>query len=327
MIAGSSFVITSAACSGERVLSHQEAHYTLSRYTYARLLMGTRCTITLYAESEKAGSEAAMEAFNEIAQIEHVLTDYNENSESMRLMRQEPGRWHSISPILSEAIRHSNQFYLISSGAFDPTLGACTHLWRKTTRSGRLPTQSERDQALMSSGFDKLELDSSQNRLKFTIRGMILDFGGIGKGFAADKALNVLASHGVTHAMVNLGGDIRLGDPPPDQPDGWSVEIQSGHGEQRTESLARCAVATSGDAEQYFDWNGERYSHILNPKTGLGVTHPISVTVIAPDSTTADALASVVSVLGSDYSRVIDPIPDSITVSIVRHHGEQIDLP
>lgn len=126
---------------------------------------------------------------------------------------------------------------------------------------------------------------------------MQLDLGGIGKGFAADAALAVLASSGAPRCLVNHGGDIAAGDAPPGAT-GWRVALDAAAGTMIT--LCNDAVATSGDAEQFVEFGGVRYSHIVDPSTGLGLTHRTQVTVIADDATTADALASALSVMGPE---------------------------
>ena len=130
---------------------------------------------------------------------------------------------------------------------------------------------------------------------------MRLDLGGIGKGFATDEAMAVLVDRGISRCLVELGGDMLLGSPPPDAP-AWriAVELEDHSGPPPLLDLANVGIATSGDTEQYVEIDGRRYSHIVDPRTGLGLTSRIAVTVIAPDATTADALASAISVLGPE---------------------------
>lgn len=265
--------------------------------------MGSRCTITIYAPSEPIAAKAAGEAFAEIARVERVLTDYDPDSESMKTTRASTGQWQSVSQTLWEVLVESEQFHDLSNGAFDPTVGAYTHLWRKARGLGGIPSQTELDLAGSASGFESLEIDQSRPRVRVLASGMILDFGGIGKGYAADRAIEILASLGFTTAMVDLGGDLALGDAPPESDQGWKVEIQSGLDESRESWLANCGVATSGDLERFYIHNGIRYSHILDPRTGIGLTVQRAVTVIAANAMTADALASAISVLGEENSK------------------------
>ncbi len=274
--------------------------------------MGSRCKITLYAPSELQAAIAAAEAFEEIANIELILTDYNPNSEAMKVMRMPSGQWHTVSPHLLDILVISQKIHQLSNGAFDPTIGAMTHLWRRAIKENRIPTETEVQKAQASSGFKKLEIDQANNALRFQTKGMILDFGGIGKGYAADLAMQVLVQHGYESAMIDLGGDLVLSNPPPGRINGWEIEIQPGISAHQKMLLSNCGVATSGDLERHLIFEGIRYSHIVNPATGIGLTSQRAVSVIAADGTTADALASAYSVLGQkDNEELTKAFPDS----------------
>lgn len=273
--------------------------------------MGSRCTITLYADSEASAAQAAERAFDTIAAIEDVLSDYRANSEAMRVTTQPENNWITISSTLTDVLAHSQIFCERSNGAFDPTVGSFTHLWRAAKRAQRIPTQQELDAARQSVGFDLLELDAPNKRVRFHKRNITLDFGAIGKGYAADKALQSLRDDGFPIAMIDMGGDLALADPPPDQPQGWRISVQSGNSAEWATPIHNAAVATSGDLERHYEHNGVRYSHILDPRTGMGITAPRAVTVIAKNATTADAVASIVSVLGSPaIERLKEHFPD-----------------
>ena len=279
--------------------------------------MGSRCTITLYAQAESQAAVAAGDAFKEIAQIERALTDYDPSSEAMRVTQAPLGDWIRVSEILWDVLDRSEQFHALSSGAFDPTVGAYTHLWRSSRNEDRIPTSTELEQASQSVGFGNLDIDRHQNRLRVRVEGMILDFGGIGKGYAADKALGILVDRGYPSAMVNLGGDLAVGDPPPNENRGWVVEIQSGIQRHRQVRLANCGIATSGDLERFFVHQDIRYSHILDPRTGIGLTEQRAVSVIAEDATAADALASIVSVMGKSGADEMKRLFPTVEIELV----------
>ena len=158
-----------------------------------------------------------------------------------------------------------------------------------------------------------------------TKRGMQLDFGGIAKGYAVDQALAVLRQHGVTRAMIQAGGDIGLGEPPPDAP-GWRVAVPSldmKSPPQMILSLSRCAVATSGDTWQFVVIDGRRYSHVVDPRTGIGLTDHCQVTVVAPDGVTADGLSTAVSVLGPEKGlRLIEETPGAAAMILRAPQGK-----
>jgi thiamine biosynthesis lipoprotein len=156
-------------------------------------------------------------------------------------------------------------------------------------------------------GYRNVELDRRWKTATLKRSGMQLDLGGIAKGYAADQALESLVDSGIPCALVAVAGDIVVGDPPPDQR-GWRIEVEPLHDSNNGQTpvvlrLAHQAVSTSGDAYQFVEIDGVRYSHIIDPKTGFGLTTPCSVTVVAPTGMLADGLASTVSVLGSVSSR------------------------
>lgn len=277
------------------VLSDQR---TLTRHQYARVLMGSRCIITLEAPSEPEAARAAAMAFDEIARIEAVLSDYNPRSEAMRVMQAAPATNHPVSGDLMEVLLLARDIHNASDGAFDPTLGAITHLWRTRDAHGGIPSGEHLRDARERVGFDQLHLQPTAGTLRFDQTGMILDFGGIGKGYGARKGLKLLRELGYPVAFIDLGGDLQIGDPPSDRPEGWRIEIVTGISESRVVHLHNSGVATSGDLERFYEHGGVRYSHIIDPRTGRGITRRRAVTVIAPDAAVADALASAVSVMG-----------------------------
>ena len=313
LLLGANAPLVSCAANNTHAASGQS---TPTRYEFASIQMGSRCSITLYTDSEPRAAAAAEHAFDTIAAIEDALSDYRPNSEAMRATAQPAGRWIAISPVLNEVLARSHEFFLLSSGAFDPSVGSITHLWRAAKREQRIPTPEQISQAQESVGFDLIELDRINHRVRFQRPEMILDFGAIGKGYAADEALRVLRTHGITVALVDMGGDLALGDPPPEHPEGWQISVQTGNSVGWSTRIHSAAIATSGDLERYFEHNGVRYSHILDPRTGMGITAPRAVTVIAPDSTTADAAASIVSVLGQHAVPILEEAFPGIQIRI-----------
>lgn len=261
--------------------------------------MGTRCRIVVYGSDEERAARACGAAFDRIAALEEVLSDYRHDSEVSRLSEFPAGLWHPISPDLEEVLLLSRRVHDASEGAFDPTVGPLTKLWRETRRSGILPDTSVLEEARGRVGFHLLEMDG-QGNVRLRKPFIELDFGGIGKGFAADEAMRVLQDAGFPIALIDFGGDVLAGEAPSDSPEGWGVEVQDGMGERRMLRLRNQAVATSGDLEQFVEINGVRYAHIIDPRTGIGLTHRIAATVIAESGALADALASAACVLGPE---------------------------
>lgn len=279
--------------------------------------MGTRCRIVVFSPSEPLAAEAVATAFDRIAALEDVLSDYRESSEVSRLVRLEPGEWHPVSADLGAVMRASAQVWEVSGGAFDPAIGPLTRLWRKTRNTGTMPDPSTLTDALNRSGFRWFQIDPHADRVRFARSGLGLDFGGIGKGWATDEALRVLEDFGITSALIDFGGDLRVGGPPPGRV-GWSIEVMDDSGRMVTIEIANRAVAASGDLEQFVDIDGVRYAHILDPHTGLGVQGPVAAAVTADNAWLADALASAACVLGPGRVDQLRRAYPTVTIAVKR---------
>jgi thiamine biosynthesis lipoprotein len=269
------------------------------RFVFERPLMGTRFAVTCHGSDEGAAKAAAAEAFDAAGKINAVASDYLVDSE---LMRIPAGRAAvGLSPLLAELVEVSLATAERCGGAFDPTLGPLTRLWRESRRSRNLPSAEERGRALAACGWRDAVFDPEARTLWLKKPGMRLDFGGIAKGFAADRMFEVMKKHGFSRTCIAAGGDLRLGDPPPGKA-GWKVGLKTFDLEKPEEvvELSNCAVSTSGDLHQFVEIGGKRYSHIVDPATGLGLTGRVAVSVIAPTATLSDALATACCVVGAE---------------------------
>lgn len=288
------------------------AEKQLQRYEFQQIEMGVPFRIVLYADNDVLANKAARAAYARIKRLNAVMSDYDPDSELMRLCRSSgPGKPVRVSPELQQVLRNAAQLSTRTGGAFDVTVGPLVRLWRIARRRKKLPETHALKAARQLVGYRNIRLDRKAGTVKLLIKQMRLDLGGIAKGFAGDAALKVLKKHGITRALIDGSGDVVVGDPPPGR-DGWVIEVfaPKRRGKPRAVqsagkkaapkriSLANAAVATSGDAFQFVKIGGNRYSHIIDPKTGLGLTISSSVTVIAPNGMAADSLASAVSVLG-----------------------------
>jgi FAD:protein FMN transferase len=249
--------------------------------------MGTLVRIQIYASGETQAKAAFRAAFDRISELDGILSDYRPDSELNRLPRQ-PG------PDLFRVLEAAQQLAVDSGGAFDVTVGALTRLWREARKEHRLPDPVALRGALQHCGYRKLHLDPVTRTLTIDDPGLRLDVGGIAKGYAADEALAVLTRAGIRSAMVAVSGDLAFSDAPPGRA-GWKIDAG---GTMR--ELSNAAVSTSGDAEQHVDIAGQRYSHIIDPATGMGLTHSITATVIARHGIDADPLATAVGILGAE---------------------------
>jgi FAD:protein FMN transferase len=279
----------------------------LRRYSFTSPGMGTGFNITLYAPQNRyAGVEAAvLAAFDRVTALNAVFSDYEPNSEINRLAAAAPTPW-PCSPDLLALSARALELTQATDAAFDPTIGQLTRLWRSSRQRQKLAPGVRLQKALNTSGWRHLQINARDQSLTLSKPGLLLDFGGIAKGYAADQMLALLKSRGFPVAIVLAGGDTAAGAPPPNSP-GWTVTLRTGINDASPVnlSLANRSVSTSGDLHQFIELDGVRYSHIIDPKTGLGLTRRIACSVIAPDTTTSDALATALCILGPEKGRPI----------------------
>ncbi len=379
---------------------------SLQRFEYSQLRMGVETRIVVYAPEEAIALRACQEAYSRISALEEKMSDYRRDSELMQVCERAVGRWVKVSPELFYVLWRAQRLAQQTEGAFDITVGPLVALWRETRRTQRLPDPQALAEARARSGWHKLQLSLSRRAVRLQTEGMRLDLGGIAKGYACDQALRVLRKHGLNRALVQMGGDLVVGDPPPSlrlpsstadkgtafsftfwvntrvfqqfQPSppapllfsphprplsqwergvwlppspcgrgrggvgeglsrrrdkgfrsetctrafeveprlctltspstggtenrqtGWQIEVPAlkQNGQPIFLSLQRCALSTSGSTEQYVEIEGTRYAHIVDPRTGLGLTHLVLASVRAPDGITADSLATALCVMG-----------------------------
>jgi thiamine biosynthesis lipoprotein len=286
---------------------------SLQRFEFTEIHMGSAFRIVLYAPNTNTAERAASAAFDRVNELATTLTDYSPRSELMQLCQQPPGAPRKVSPPICDVLQRALRISAQTEGAFDITVGPLIKLWREARKTRVLPKPETIAEAKQKVGYKQVKLGVSSRTVTLLAPGVQLDLGGIAKGYSADKALAVLRQHGIRRAMVAASGDIALGDPPPGKT-GWRIGIGTPDGSDDTVAdtvlLHNAGVSTSGDAEQYVEIAGNRYSHIVDPKTGLGLTERIQVTVIAPNATTSDAMATGLCVLGSARAlKLADALP------------------
>lgn len=269
--------------------------------------MGTKFGIKFYAEGEdwaKRAKAAVARARERVVELEAVFSDYDAESEVMRLVSGPVGKPAKISADLMRVLKLSAGHWKQSGGAFDITVGPHTWNWRMSQRTKRLPDREAIASARAATGFSHLSLDARARTLSLDKAGMRLDFGGIAKGFAADEALAILEAHGFKRALVAASGDVVAGAGPPGTK-GWRVAVQSLQADSGKPATAflfleHAAVSTSGDVEQSLVIEGKRYSHIVDPSTGLGLTKRIGVSVVSRRGASSDACATAASIMGAE---------------------------
>lgn len=275
----------------------------LTRFEFSQVHMGTLFRIVLYAPDAATAGRASSAAFERIGRLDDIMTDYRPSSELRTLCRQAGGPPVRVSNDLFRVLAAAQELARRTDGAFDVTVGPVVRLWRRARRQHELPDPERLARARDLVGYDKLRVDPEARTAQLMKKGMLLDLGGIAKGYAADEALGALRRHGIRSALVAAGGDIAVSGPPPGK-QGWRIGIapleSPSKRPKRYLVLHAAAVSTSGDVEQHIETGGKRYSHIVDPKTGLGLLGRRSVTVMAPNATTSDSLATAVSVLGPE---------------------------
>lgn len=270
------------------------------RFAFEQPLMGTRFSITCYGTDGAAAKAAADEAFVKGEEINAIASDYIPESELMQLS-QKIGGPVKVSPLMAELLDASFEMAKSTEGTFDPTLGPLTRLWRETRRSEKLPSDNILAAAKAKCGWQDVVWDKEAGTILLKKPGMQLDLGGIAKGFTAEKMFEVMEKRGFPQTIIAAGGDLRLGDPPPGRT-AWRVGLQTFNPEEPEEvvELKNCSVSTAGDLHQFVEIEGKRYSHIIDPKTGLGITGKVAVSVIAPHGVICDGLDTAACVIGAD---------------------------
>ena len=272
------------------------------RFSFTRSKMGSPFTIIFYESDSVRAQATAASAFKLVDSFVHIFSDYIDSSELNRLCARAGtgGATMSVSGALLVILLHSKNAWRESSGTFDITLGPLTRLWRKARKENIFPPDSLVKYKRSLTGFNQVKIRADKKTVSLLKPGMQLDLGGIAQGYIAGKIIDHLVKKGVTSALVDVSGDIMaIGAPP--KKEGWTVGINVPGDENRlfpTNVLVRdMAVTTSGDLYQYIEYNGKRYSHIVDPRTGYGITSQRNVTIIARDPTHADWLTKACSIL------------------------------
>lgn len=291
-------------------------------YRENRTLMGSPFEISVVHADATVRRQAVRAAWEEIERLESMISSWLPTSETSAINRQAGIEAVVVSPELFSLVKRSLKVSELTGGAFDITFASAGQYW--DFRSRKLPDPAMVAQAVKLIDYRRVQLNESARSVLLTEPGTRIGFGGIGKGFAANRALRVLQRHGIENALVNAGGDLvaaghdERGDP-------WQISLA--HPRRPGKMLARLnisenAVVTSGDYERFFVVDGVRYSHILDPRTGYPVAGMQSVTVICPDGELADALATSVFVLGVDRGLALVNRLKGVAAILVDGSGE-----
>lgn len=264
-------------------------------------LMGNRFEISVVHEDKNWAEERIEEAIEEIRRIEKLLTTFSDDSQTNQINANAGEKPVKVDKEVFDLIQRSIRISNLTQGAFDITYGSIDKsLWNFDKNMTELPSREVAKEMVRLINYQNIELDEAETTVLLKEKGMRIGFGGIGKGYAADKAKTLMQNNGVTSGIVNASGDlITWGNQPDGKP--WTVGIADPNTKEKPFSalnISNYAIATSGDYEKFVMIDGRRYSHTIDPKTGLPISGIKSVTILAPNAELADALATPVMVMG-----------------------------
>ncbi|MCH8209276.1 MAG: FAD:protein FMN transferase [Nitrospinae bacterium] len=289
-----------------------------------QFLMGALVEITVPGPADKETQAAVNQAFDEIKRIENLMSSYLPSSEIFLLNNSSGGEFIKVSHEVIKVIREGIKWGEASGGAFDITIGPVVKLWDFDGSHKKVPDLKLLGEAVALVNFRDILIQDSKVRLARP--GMALDMGGIAKGYAVDRAIEVLKKKGLSGAIVNAGGDLMAyGEKSPGQP--WIIGLQHPRKPDKiTISFAGAGqgVATSGDYQKYFMLENQRFHHILNPESGMPVRGVISATVVAPTVMQADALATAAFILGPEKGIALLDSLEGVEGMWIEEGGERI---
>jgi len=279
-------------------------------------IMGTRCAVELWSDDAARGEAAITSVFDDMKRIDRLMSTWKEDTEISRVNREGSKHPVKISQELFRLLQVSVEYSELTHGAFDITYASVGYLY--DFKKGVHPDQKAIDQALPGINWRHMVLDAKKTTVFFTRPGMRIDLGGIAKGYSVDRGIEILQKQGITRAMVNAGGDTRIIGDRFGRP--WVVGVRDPDHEGKMFlrlPLSDTAFSTSGDYERYFDEDGKRFHHIIDPKTGDSARKVRSVTIISGTATRTDALTKSVFIMGAEEGiAFINTLPDVDAVTV-----------
>lgn len=283
------------------LLSTTVGRAQVKRFSFTENKMASPFTIILYAEDSTKAKSLSVRCFSLVDSLVNIFSDYIPDSELNRLCASAGiGVPFKCSRALFEILELSKEAYSRSEGTFDITIGPLSRLWRESRKSKIFPDSALVKEKLQLIGFHNIQIDQKSRTVVLSKKGMQLDLGGIAQGYIAQHVIDFLKSQKIDNALVDVSGDIVcIGRPP--GTNGWTVALSVPYNDNELLSkqllITDGAVTTSGDKFQFLEYNGRRYSHVIDPFTGYGVTTQRTVTVVAKDGTLADWLTKACGLL------------------------------
>jgi thiamine biosynthesis lipoprotein len=282
-------------------------------YKKVAKLMGSRFEITVVAENAVEGDKYIAMAVAEISRIEKLISSWDPNSETSEINSAATEKPVRVSQELYDLIDRSLKISKLTDGAFDISYASMDRIWKFDGSMKKMPSEKAIQESVSSVGFQNIILNNKDTSVFLKRSGMKIGFGAVGKGYAADRAKALLMEKGVSSGIINASGDMNTWGKQPDGSE-WKVALTNPMDKKKGFGLLPVvdkAVVTSGNYEKYVVFNGKRYSHIINPRTGYPSTGILSVTVFAPKAELADALATSVFVMGKETGLDrINQLPD-----------------
>jgi thiamine biosynthesis lipoprotein len=280
-------------------------------------IMGTRCYVELWADDPEKGNASIDAVMAELRRIDNLMSHYKPESELSQINAHANERPVTVDKELFDLIKLSTHFSQITEGAFDITYASVGYLYNYPEHVH--PTEQQIRQALPAVNWRNILLDEEHHSVRFEHPGMRIDLGGIGKGYAVDRGIDILKARGVTRALVTAGGDSRIIGDRFGRP--WLVAIRHPDNPNKVVTripLSDSAVSTSGDYERFFKENGVRYHHIIDPHTGHSANKVRSATIIGPTATQTDGMSKTAFVLGGEEAlRIINRMPEYDAVFVL----------
>ncbi|MSQ38412.1 MAG: FAD:protein FMN transferase [Chitinophagaceae bacterium] len=275
--------------------------------------MGSAFNLIIVSTDSNKANHLARKSFELVDSLNHIFSNYDSSSEISKINASAGLLPYKISPAMLDLVQKSQDAYIQSKGAYDISIGPLSTLWRNARKAKLFPDASTVIATKKLVGLAQVKINKRLGTIFLPNAGMQLDFGGIAKGYIAGRIINYLKANGIQQALAEAGGDIVMSGAPLNSK-GWIIGVNL---PQTTDDLvnkklqlSNCAAATSGDVYQYFEKEGVKYSHIINPLTGYGVTNLRNVTIIAKTGATADWLATACSIL---------PIKEAKTLALSNH--------